>query len=319
MESFFLFMSELSKNKKCAKCLLKKGITEFHKSKQTKDGLKPYCKECRKVEKLEYRAKNLEKIKQQSRIYSGKNKQRISEMAKERRLKNLEGYREKSRQYYAENKEKEKLRKLRERLLDPEKYKARYRKYYAENPQRQKERQKKYDSKNTEKVKEARAKYRRLNAEKRKEYNIKYNELHRIERSIYAKKYNQINSEKVKARRSAYKMANKEKLLEAGRLWRKKNPEKAAAIKLRRRDRERNCESHISSEDIKKLRLLQKNKCPKCKQEFNDTTIKISVDHIIPLSVIENRKLGIHDFMLLCKSCNSKKGTKTLAEFLTTG
>ena len=36
--------------KKCTKCGIEKELTEFHKHKKQKDGLRPRCKTCRKEE-----------------------------------------------------------------------------------------------------------------------------------------------------------------------------------------------------------------------------------------------------------------------------
>ena len=48
--------------KKCTKCGIEKPLTEFHKHKETKDGLYGRCKQCARQYDKEYYAKNKEKI-----------------------------------------------------------------------------------------------------------------------------------------------------------------------------------------------------------------------------------------------------------------
>lgn len=55
------------KTKICSKCKIKKPLSEFHKSNQTKDGYKVYCKKCRSIKsnqtiKRETLAKNCKKL-----------------------------------------------------------------------------------------------------------------------------------------------------------------------------------------------------------------------------------------------------------------
>lgn len=74
------------KQKTCVKCEIKKDVSEFHKNKKSKDGLKSYCKTCRKE-------------------YSEKNKLKISQQRKEYRKQNKELINKKKRIYYKQNKE----------------------------------------------------------------------------------------------------------------------------------------------------------------------------------------------------------------------
>lgn len=55
---------EQETTKRCSKCGKEKPVTEFHKSKKNKDGLKCACKVCRNAAKAKYRAENPEKIKE---------------------------------------------------------------------------------------------------------------------------------------------------------------------------------------------------------------------------------------------------------------
>lgn len=75
------------KTKHCPKCNITKSINEFYKSKQTKDGLKGWCKECCKVSN---RARE----------------HKYNETRRRYRVENREEYRANKRKYYANNKDK---------------------------------------------------------------------------------------------------------------------------------------------------------------------------------------------------------------------
>jgi len=66
--------------KKCNKCQIIQELTDFHKSKNSKDGYKNVCKQCRLTQQKEYVAKNLEKVKKSYEKYvtSEKGKKTLS-------------------------------------------------------------------------------------------------------------------------------------------------------------------------------------------------------------------------------------------------
>lgn len=102
--------------KKCCKCKEVKPSTNdfFNASKNTKDGFKHACKECRK---LEYK-NDSERIIKKSRKYYQDNKEKVSVINKRYKQKNREWYRNYDKEYYKEN----------EKLI-----KKRSTKYYHEN------------------------------------------------------------------------------------------------------------------------------------------------------------------------------------------
>ncbi len=53
--------------KKCFKCNVEKDLSEFYKHARMEDGHLGKCKECAKKDALEYREKNIEKIRQYDR------------------------------------------------------------------------------------------------------------------------------------------------------------------------------------------------------------------------------------------------------------
>ena len=65
--------------KKCSKCGEWKPFSEFHKNKNTKDGLRSQCKICSK----EYYENNKDQIKEKNKKYYENNKEKLLEQQKE--------------------------------------------------------------------------------------------------------------------------------------------------------------------------------------------------------------------------------------------
>lgn len=63
----------------CSKCKKLKDESEFHKHSRNKDGLRNVCKECRKIETKEYRAKNREEILKKKKEWYNDTKKRKEE------------------------------------------------------------------------------------------------------------------------------------------------------------------------------------------------------------------------------------------------
>lgn len=108
--------------------------------------------------------------------------------------------------------------------------------------------------------------------------------------------------------RRQYYEANKEQRREYTRQWRRENPDKAVALKQRRRAR-------LAAAPINDLTAAQwqavlahyGHKCAYCSAAKN-----LTQDHIIPLS-----RAGPHTISNVtpaCRSCNSRKGTRTPSE-----
>lgn len=138
--------------KTCSKCKIEKDFNEFHKFKNSKDGLKSQCKACILSKERERRLTEEYKVK--SKQY---NQSIPKEVKKEYKIK-----------YYIKNKTK---------ILDENKFwrdenqgkvKKYSKKYREENPDKIKEHKKKYVEKNPNKIKEYRVKYRDKSSEKNK-------------------------------------------------------------------------------------------------------------------------------------------------------
>lgn len=132
-------------SKECSCCHEVKPVSEFNKSKSSKDRLQFKCKECLR----KYRKNNAESIKEYHKEYYRDNTENIKERSKEYYKNNAENIKEYKKQYYKDNTENIKE----------------YQKQY----------QKQYRKDNAESIKECKKEYRKNNAESLKEYNKEYN------------------------------------------------------------------------------------------------------------------------------------------------
>lgn len=119
------------------------------------------------------------------------------------------------------------------------------------------------------------------------------------------------NKDKSDQRNKQYRSVNKEKVAEWQRRWREENPEKKRAQKMRHRARVANAEGSHTQADIQQMYADQNGLCAYCAKELNGD---FHVDHMQPLF-----KGGSNDWTNLaisCKSCNLRKGTQTVREFM---
>jgi len=105
--------------KKCTKCKIEKKLSEFHKNKNTKDGLQFCCKVCRK----EQEKTDKEKISIRGKRYYQENKEYVKTKAEEWRINNKSRYRDYKKKYQKHKKETDPLFKMKHNL--------RTRNYYA--------------------------------------------------------------------------------------------------------------------------------------------------------------------------------------------
>lgn len=97
---------------------------------------------------------------------------------------------------------------------------------------------------------------------------------------------------------------NKESVLSRSREWQTNNPEKIRAKRWRRRTKSNSVFSDhqpFSQKFIRELYL----ECLCC-----GTTLDLTIDHVLPLSLGGTNTLG--NYQVLCRSCNSSKGTKVI-------
>ena len=77
-------------SKTCTKCKETKPVSEFHKSRSTKDGLACRCKSCANAAKARYREENREKIRERDKAYYINNRDKRLANGAQRRKKNKE-------------------------------------------------------------------------------------------------------------------------------------------------------------------------------------------------------------------------------------
>lgn len=169
-------------------------------------------------------------------------------------------------------------------------------------------RRKAYYERNRPALLASKAQYREAN----RDQIAAYREQTRDERIAYAKTYNggyyQRNKEKIKARVNENYAKNGEHVREYVRQYRRDNPDKANETSRRKRDRKRATQQlhgHHTDQQWQLLLCQYGNCCAAC-----GTTADLTRDHIVPLS-----KGGtdlIDNIQPLCRSCNTRKMTKTI-------
>lgn len=90
----------------CVICKIEKPLSDFHKYKQSKDGHRYSCKECRKIEKKNYYIENYDKISNYNKEYWLNNKNKIVPRVDRWRKDNKEKVREYQKKYVLKNQEK---------------------------------------------------------------------------------------------------------------------------------------------------------------------------------------------------------------------
>lgn len=134
------------------------------------------------------------------------------------------------------------------------------------------------------------------------------------------KKYYEENKDFITSKQNAYYYENQEVCRNREKRWRLNNPHKRRVINERRRTRERNLPSTLSTEEWVKTKRFFNNSCVYCgmseKDHLKENGELLHQEHFIPLE-----KFGIHDkFNIIpsCRSCNSSKANKDFSEWYPT-
>lgn len=168
---------------------------------------------------------------------------------------------------------------------------------YHVDPQCSKAKSRQWQLKNTEKLREYQAIWAKLNAEARRNYNAEWHKS---------------NSKSVSERHARSYQLNPELKRAVTRAWIRANPEQVKALKAKRRAKIIGSVGSHAAADIKKLKILQKGKCPVCKCVLK----KFHVDHIEPIA--RGGDNGPMNLQLLCPPCNLSKGCKDPLDFMRT-
>jgi 5-methylcytosine-specific restriction endonuclease McrA len=146
----------------------------------------------------------------------------------------------------------------------------------------------------------------------------------------YLRKWNEDNRERANKRRRRYEannpdyMArerarsrqwaakNHEHLKEYRRTWATENPERERTYIRNKRARRRGNGGKHTPEEIAEILELQGGKCAVCRRVI--TPKNQTVDHII--ASINGGRNDRSNLQILCRACNSRKGTKDPVEFM---
>lgn len=184
----------------------------------------------------------------------------------------------------------------------------------------------KYRVENPDKIKAALIKWREENAAHVLDYRAKYNDKNsdrrkQLRRERYAEitereKANTLawqakNKERVAATAAKYRAENPEKVKARRVLWGARNPGADRIYKQNRRERKRANGGKLSNGLAEKLFILQKGKCPCCKQPLGDN---YHLDHIMPLALGGANEDW--NMQLLRQQCNNQKHAKHPIDFM---
>lgn len=134
--------------KECRKCGEEKDDSAFGVSRQAKDGLQSWCKQCKSDD---YRA-NIDRHKARAKRWREENPERVKENRKRYRSECLDKIKASNRRYYRENSDTIKERVREYALRNPDKIKAQGRVYYLKHSDRIKARVREYRIANPDKV-----------------------------------------------------------------------------------------------------------------------------------------------------------------------
>jgi hypothetical protein len=131
----------------CSKCKIEKSLTEFCKSKNRKDSLSYYCKQCSKQFNKQFCADHPDYYRQ----YYSNHKEEENQRSKQYRLNNKEKENRRSKQYYFDNKEKEQQRHKKYYFDHKEESNQYHKQYHLDNEEKQNQQHKQWHFNNKEK------------------------------------------------------------------------------------------------------------------------------------------------------------------------
>lgn len=132
----------------------------------------------------------------------------------------------------------------------------------------------------------------------------------RQQKHNYDKIWKAANHDRLMLQGKAYRAANREQCLESISLWYRAHPDKVRQYNARRRARAAGTTGSFTSEEFLELCSVFEYRCAYCGIESKS----LCADHATPLS--RGGSDCIDNILPACSSCNSSKGTKTVAEFL---
>lgn len=195
--------------------------------------------------------------------------------------------------YYQRNREAIRAKAAARYRANAEQVKAKVRAYYAANPDK------------------ARA-YRQTNRDRRAAQAQAWHDAHVEHDQAYRQAYYEANAEKRRADARAYYEAHREERLRYLKAWRLANPDKLYAQWARKRLKRNPHDTVVQEVDRKAVYVRDGGICQLCGEPVSPG--RMTMDHKTPLTrggahSLENLQLAHH-------SCNSRKGTRTMEEWL---
>jgi len=148
-------------------------------------------------------------------------------------------------------------------------------------------------------------KWQKENPEKRKAQNRRYYRRNKDKVNAYARKWAAEHPKKRKEieRRARQKHRERDRIRKMR--WRHANPGKSREMGNRRRALELDADGDYTAKEWRRLCRFYDNRCLACGLKK-----KLEVDHVVPLTKGGSNDLS--NLQPLCRSCNSKKGTKII-------
>ena len=142
--------------------------------------------------------------------------------------------------------------------------------------------------------------------EKHRKYYLDHAEEIKPRQRANGKIYYENNREECLEYSRNYYKDNKEQTIANGREWRRRNPERANAIRNRHRDAKRGASIvDLTYEQWEEIKKAWNYRCAYC-----DKKTKLTMDHLTPVSEGGNHTAS--NIVPACRSCNAKKGNKEI-------
>jgi len=137
----------------------------------------------------------------------------------------------------------------------------------------------------------------------------KWSQKHPDEQRSYESEWLSLNPDKARAKYRRYYLTHKDQVREKDRRSREANPARVIANLARRRALRAAAEGDFTADEFRVLCSEYGDRCAYCQEES-----PLTADHAVPLS--RGGSNWISNILPACKSCNSRKRTRTPEEFL---
>lgn len=270
----------MSESKVCTACKKNKSLDSFRVRDRDADSSSE-CKKCLDAAgSRAYYWKNKKAVLAANKKYREVNSEKLLSSGKEYRTKNAAKIKERKRKYYIRNAKHIKAKSSR--------------RYETHKPE----------------INAVNKKYREDNIEAAIAYNKEYRKANKDSIRIKSKQYQADNKESLKAKAKARYQRNKAVCQAKQKEYRKAHPEKIRVQTRRRRARKASVNENFTAAQAARTRELFQHQCFNC-----GSTANLAIDHNLPLS--QGNALTPSNAAVLCKSCNSSKGTRLPQDFYT--